>query len=94
MKTIFITTQKDFDTSIRMMDRLLNTSEDSGILFVGIRIQSPCELFPLPIFHVTIGCENYPTAVAEYARNLLLTEVTDEKQLEIQAFKGKIKKNA
>lgn len=96
MKNIPLVDKKDFDLSQKLVDRLLNTPLEGGILFVGIKVEP--EPFtvepPLPRFHITIGCDTNsdPIGIIEVAKMLLSKEVESESQLRITAIKGKCRK--
>jgi len=93
MKRVFVVKEEELEQAKKLQKKLLSTPNDAGIAFVGIKVQPACELQPLPIFKISVGCDKHPEAVAAYAKYLLREDVIAEHQLQIEAFAGLTKNN-
>lgn len=91
MKTVFLVHPTEIEVTRKMENILLSLPEDSGILFVGIRVlQDYLETDPRKVlFRVSIGCSR--TVTKELIHSVAMTYLTKEvpeAQLLVEVYQG------
>lgn len=93
MRNIFIVQPDEVETARKMENILISLPENSGILFAGVSIiqaQAENSGERKIYYNVVIGCERArdPDIMKLLAKTYLSSEVLDESQLIIEAFRG------